>query len=117
MKKMIALFVVLLGVSLQAQTTVNLQIQWNPNPAADNVTAYNVTLVNAAGGATIPTIVISPGSACSPVFCVATFNNIPMGNFTASVTATNEWGTGLAGQATITIVIPSQVQNVRGKKG
>jgi hypothetical protein len=104
----------------QAQTVVNLVVEWDPNVAGDGVTSYSVSLVNTGGGLAIPSQVVTPSMACTDnggSICHAFFTGIPTGNFIASVVATNQWGAGEAGTASITITVPSKVQNVRGRKG
>ena len=114
MKKIILLFVVLFSVAMQAQSTVTLVIQWDPNPASENIVSYNIQIT---GSSTPPAQVVTPGAACNATVCQAFFNNVPIGNYTASVAATNEWGSGPAGTGTISMTIPTAPKNVRGRKG
>ncbi len=99
---------------LLAQTTIPLDVTWDPNPAADNVTSYLVTLTGGPNGIPPQTI---PAGSCSASQCVAHFTGVSLGNYQAAVTATNEWGTSPAGIGNLAITIPVVVKNVKGKKG
>lgn len=111
---LLVLLFLLFSSEIQAQT-VTLIVQWDPNPATEAVISYQVVLTSPANPSIPPQTIQS--TVCSPSICQATFTNVGLGTYTASVTATNEWGTGPAGTGTLSIQIPVVVKNIKGKKG
>lgn len=82
-------------------------IQWDPNPATDNVLYYTLVF-NGTAYQVQPTI----DGACS---CIQQAVTIPSGSNTASVTATNTWGTSAATTLTFNANPAGKVGNVRVK--
>jgi predicted phage tail protein len=105
----VAVFVLAAVAQLGAQILTNIRVEWDPNPAAENVTSYTVVLNGAA-----PVTVAA--SACSATVCGAPFTGLPLGTHTVTVTAVNEWGAAAAAPVTFTINVPTVVKNVKAKK-
>ncbi len=102
--------VAVLVAQLGAQNPLtNVIVQWDPNPTADNVTGYLVTV---DGGAPVS---ITLG-ACSASTCQAPVNGLPLGTHTIGVQAVNEWGTSAGTPVTFNINIPTVVKTVKVKK-
>ncbi len=80
------LALILASVSLSAQT--QRYIAWDPNPASDNVTYYTLTF-----DSTVFSVPPAVDGACA---CVRQAVTIGAGPHTATVTATNLWGTSAA---------------------
>lgn len=114
MKKILIASLLVLGfASLARAQAITLIVQWDANPASDNVSSYTVTL-SATGATTIPPQTVT----CSSTTCSASFTNISPGFiYNALVVATNEWGNSIPGTASISVTVPVQVKNIKGKKG
>lgn len=100
----------LLPALAAAQITypLTLQVTWDPNPAAETVTGYIVT-VNGTNSTVQPT-------ACTATACSMTFSVPAAGPHTVSVAAVNQWGTGTPTAVTFTIVVPGKSNNVQVRK-
>ena len=72
-----------LTATLQGQAT--LKVQWEPNPAADEVTYYTLEVDGSAY-----TLTPSVDETCA---CIQQLVDFTLGTHTLSVTASNEWGT------------------------
>jgi len=114
MKKILLIPVLLLLLSVPSSAqTLTLIVQWDPNPTADAVVTYQVTL----SGGTNQSAQSIPATSCTATVCQATFTAVGQGNYTATVIANNEWGVSPAGTGSITITFPGQVKNIKGRKG
>jgi hypothetical protein len=109
LKRLLLLFVVLplaaCTVTVNAQTLpASAHVNWPPNPAGDQVTAYNLTL-----DANTP-IVVPPtlDASCSCIRQQITITTA--GSHTITLTATNIWGTSLPATLTFNVVVASRPQ-------
>ncbi len=110
-----ALVLAVLGVALLVAVTsaqvvgvlTNVTVQWDPSPAAENVTSYTVTVDGNA---------ITQAATCTATVCQVGVNGLQLGAHTVTVAAVNEWGTSSPTTATFTITVPTQVKNVKAKK-
>ena len=89
-----------------AQTTH--YVQWDPNPATEQVTQYTLVYDATSGQTVAPTV--DPTCACiqAPV-------SVTAGSHTVSVTATNQWGTSAATTLTFNANPAGKVVNIRIK--
>lgn len=102
----VLLLVLVCGAArLAAQTTH--YIQWDPNPASDNVTFYTLTF-----DGTVFTVPPTVDTTCA---CVQQAVAVTAGSHTASITATNVWGTSLPTVLTFNANPAGKVVNVRVK--
>jgi hypothetical protein len=101
------LALVLLAVPAAAQVVfpLTLKVQWDPNPAAENVTAYLVTIDSTA-------TTVAPG-VCTVSLCEQSFQISTPGPHTVTVVATNLFGSGPASSVVFTAVSPGKSANVK----
>ena len=89
MKRLVlALVLLLIAVPLMAQTP-QVRFQWDPNPPADNVTAY--ALYERTGTTYAKLADIQP-SACTATECAYTLAGVTPGVHYYVLTAANTWG-------------------------
>jgi len=90
MKRFFLVFVlVLLAILPAVAQSAQVQLQWTPNAAADQVTKYIV--YEKIGGQYVKLLEVTP-SACTPTDCNATLPGVTAGVHTYAVTAANLWG-------------------------
>ena len=107
MKRWLTILIVVLGfgLSAQAQQSIAVRVQWDPNVASDGVLNYTLIV---DGGAPVS---VTP-SACTTTLCEQAVTVSP-GSHRFSVTATNQWGTSAPTGVTVTIAPPGPPKNVR----
>ena len=107
MRTLFSLAVVLLltGVSLNAQFPVNITAVWDPNPAADNVTNYSLS-VN-GNNINVPT------SNCNVTECTQVITVPSAGTYTLELRAYNFWGSSLPTTFTFNASSPGNSKNLR----
>jgi hypothetical protein len=99
-------FALCIGGSARAQSsTMTVRVQWDPNPPSDGVTLYSLVLDGGAPLSVLPSVCTV--SVCEQSVVVA------LGSHTATVTATNQWGTGPATAVTAVIAPPGPPKNLR----
>lgn len=101
----LALGFALMGMTLSAQT--QHFIQWDPNPTTDQVTFYTLTF-----DATVFTVPPTIDATCN---CIQQAVTVTSGSHTASVTATNSWGTSPATTLTFNANAAVKITNLRVK--
>lgn len=99
-------FALCIGVPVRAQSpTITVRVQWDPNPASDGVTQYSLVVDGGAPLTVLP-------SVCTVSVCEQSIV-VSLGSHTATVTATNQWGTGPATAVTTVIAPPGAPKNLR----
>lgn len=89
---------VLLLTLILTANAANLKLTWDPNPAADEVTGYRVYFRNNAflGG--------QFGTIAAVATNTWTWTNVPLGNFSFYITATNA-----AGESTPSAIVTTNI--------
>jgi hypothetical protein len=93
MKKILFTLLFLFAASLANAQTASYTVQWDPNPAAQNITSYTVTWAPVTGSVQLIQTV-TPGNNCTAVVCAVIFNAVPQANWNVSVYGTNDGGNG-----------------------
>lgn len=106
MKRLTFIFILLLNIFAYTQVNnITVRVQWNPNPAVDNVTSYTLVVDGGSPISVLP-------SACTPTVCEQTVT-VTFASHTFAITATNQWGTSPTTTVTENLSIPNAPTNVR----
>ena len=93
--------------TLEAQSfPLTVHAEWNPNPATEEVSSYQVSF---NGGA--PLIVVA--TSCTSICKSTDFTVQVAGPASVTVVAVNQWGSSAPATASVVISVPGKSSNVK----
>ena len=96
------------SIRIIAQLPVTKHLQWDANPATDNVTKYIMTVNGVATD--VPTTL---DTTCNCISAPITINQV--GPLTLSVVAVNDFGSSTPSNLVVNVTIPGKSTNLRIK--